>query len=121
MAISRYFNSTSSVLLLLCISKPQGLSTTLANHMHAWTHTCKNGGYRYFTCLYLVVISNSISVLVYWHKYPMLNLSSISHSGALMLVNIIKNNLIVLIFMSQHKWSRGTIYNRINGPGDHLC
>ena len=92
--ISRYFNSTLSVLLLLCISKlhlVQGLNTRLANHLCAWTHTCKNGGYRYFTCLYPVVISNSISVSKYWHNYPTLKLSSISHGNAI-LVHIIKNN-----------------------------
>ena len=73
MGISRYFNSTSSVLLLLCIGKPdlvKGPSTRLANHTHALIHTCKNGGYRYFTCLYPQVISNSVSL--YWHKYPVL-------------------------------------------------
>ena len=58
MGISRYFNSTSSVLLLFRISKPhlvQGRSTRLANHMDAWTRTCKNGGYHYFMHLYPVV------------------------------------------------------------------
>ena len=35
---------------------------------------------------------NSISVSEYWHKYPALKLSSISHSSALILVHIIKNN-----------------------------
>ena len=95
MEIHRYFNSTSSVLHLLCISKlhlVQGLSTRLVNHTCAWTHACKNGGYHYFTCLYQVVISNSISVLEYWHKYPALKLSSISWSSALILAYIIKNN-----------------------------
>ena len=93
--IRRCFNSTLNVILLLHISKPhfvQGLSVILANHMHAWTHTCKNGGYSYFTCLYPVVSSNSNPVLQYWHKYPMLKLSSISRSSALILVHIIKNN-----------------------------
>ena len=86
LGISRYFNSTSSILTLLHISKPrlvQGLSTRVANHMRAWTHTCKNGGYRYFMRLYLTVISNSMKMLEYWHKYPTLKLSSI-------LVHIIK-------------------------------
>ena len=89
MGISRYFNSTSSILLLLCISMPhlvQGLSTRLANHMRAWTHTCKNGGYRYFTRVHPVVINNSMKVLEYWHKYPTLKLSLISHSSTLILV-----------------------------------
>ena len=98
MAISKYFNATSSVILLLCISKPhivQGLSTRLANHVHAWTDMCKSGGYHYFTCLcpvVIIVISNSISVLEYWRKYPALKLSSISLSSALMLVHFIKKN-----------------------------
>ena len=87
--IGRYFNSTLSILLLFRISKPklvQGLSKRLTNH------TCKNGGYRYFMPLYPVVISNSISVSEYWHKYPTLKLSSISCSSTLILVHIIKNN-----------------------------
>ena len=62
--ISRYLNSTLSILLLLYISKPHlvqaGLSMRLANYTSAQTQTCKNGGYHYFTHLYLVVISNSI-------------------------------------------------------------
>ena len=77
MGISRYANSTSSILFLLRISKlhlVQGLSMRLANpnHTRAWTHTCKNDGDHDFMCLYLVVISNSISMLEYWHKYPVL-------------------------------------------------
>ena len=91
----------SSVLLLLRISKPHlvqaGLSTKVANHTHAWTHTCKNGGYCYFKHLCPVVMSYSNPVLEYWHKYPTLKLSSISHSGALILVHIIMNNLKALI------------------------
>ena len=95
MGISRYCNSASSVLLLLHISKDhlvQGLSTRVANHSCAWTHTYKNGSYHYFTCLYSVVISNSISVSEYWHKYPALELSSISRSSALILAHITKKN-----------------------------
>ena len=68
MEINRYFNSTSNILLLLFISKPhlvQDHSTRLANHTHAITHMCKNGGYYYFTCFYPVVIHNSISVSEY--------------------------------------------------------
>ena len=95
MAISRYFNSTSSVLLLLHISKPhlvQGLSMRLANpHVHGHRHTCKNGGYHYFMHLYPVVISNSISVSQYRHKNPALKLFSISRSSALILAHLIKN------------------------------
>ena len=71
MGISRYCNSASSVLLLLKPHLVQGLSTRLANHTRAWTLTYKDGSYHYFTCLYPVVISNSISVLEYWHKYCM--------------------------------------------------
>ena len=95
MEINKYFNSTLSILLLLCISKShlvQGLSTRLANHTRAWTHACKNGGYHYFMCLYQVVISNSISVSQYWHKYPALKLSLISCSSALILAHVIRNN-----------------------------
>ena len=95
MGISRYFNSTLSILLLLRISKPklvQGLSKRLTNQMHAWTHMCKDGGYHYFTPLYPVVISNSISVSGYWHKYPALKLSSTSLSSTLILAHIIKKN-----------------------------
>ena len=65
MGNSTYLNFTSSILLLLCISKPhliQDLSMKLANHMHARTHTFKNEDYCYFMCLYLAVISNSISI-----------------------------------------------------------
>ena len=82
--------STSSILLLLCVSKPhlvQGQSTRLANHMRVWTHMCKNGGNHYFTYVHPVVISNSMKVLEYWHKYPTLKLSSISHSSTLILVH----------------------------------
>ena len=74
MRISRYSNSTLSILLLLYISKPHlvqaGLSMRLANHTSAWTQTCKYDGYHYFTRLYPVVISSSISFSEYWHKYP---------------------------------------------------
>ena len=81
---------------LLCISKPHlvqaSLSTRVANHTHAWTHTCKNGGYCYFKLLCLVVISNSNSVSEYWHKYPTFKLSSLSHSSTLILAHIIMNN-----------------------------
>ena len=63
-----------------CISKPHlvqaGLSVRVANRTHAWTHMNKNGGYHYFNHLYPVIISNSISVSEYWHKYPQLKLSS---------------------------------------------
>ena len=83
-------NLSSMLLLLLHISKSQ--STTVINHTRAWTHTCKNGGYRYFTYLCPVVISYSIPVSEYWHKYPALNLSSISCSSALILTHIIKSN-----------------------------
>ena len=69
-----------------------GLSMRVTNHTCAWTHTCKNGGYCYFTYLYPVVINNSIPLLEYLHKYPALKLSSISQSSALTLVHIIKNN-----------------------------
>ena len=95
MGISRYFNSTLSILLLFHISKPklvQGLSKRLTNHIRAWTHTCKNGGYRYFMPRYPVVISNSISVSEYWHECPTLKLSSIPRSSTLILVHVIKNN-----------------------------
>ena len=70
-------------------------------------HTCKKGGYHYFThlCLVAPVISNLVSVLEYWHKYPTLKLSSISHSRVLILAHIIKNNfntvLIVYVPMLQ--------------------
>ena len=70
----------SSVLILLCISKPHlvqaGLNMSVANHTRAWTH-CKNGGYCCFMCLCPVVIRKSIPVSEYWHKYPALKLSSI--------------------------------------------
>ena len=59
--------------------------TEVANHTLAWTHMWKNGGYHY------LVISISIPVSEYWHKYPMLKLSSISCSSALILAHIIKN------------------------------
>ena len=65
---------------------------TVANHTHAWTQTYKNGDYHYFTHLWPVVISNSNLVSEYWHKYPTLKLSSISHSNALILAHIINNN-----------------------------
>ena len=87
---------SSSILILLCISKPHlvqaGLNTSVANHTCAWTHSCKNGGYCYFMCLYPVVISKSIPVSEYWHKYSMLKLSSMSHSSMLILAHILKNN-----------------------------
>ena len=87
----------SSILLLLCVSKLHliqgGLSTRVANHTHAWIHTCKNGGYCYFTHLCPVVISNSNPVSEYWHKYRTLKLYSISCSSAVILAHIIKNNL----------------------------
>ena len=82
--------------ILLCNSKPYfvqaGLSTRVANHTWAWTHRCKNDAYCYFMHLCSAVISNSIPVSEYWHKYPALKLSSISCSSALILVHITKNN-----------------------------
>ena len=49
-----------NVLILLCISKPHriqaGPNTSVANHKHAWTQSCKNGGYCYFMHLCPVVI-----------------------------------------------------------------
>ena len=67
----------SSILLLLHISKPHlvqaGLSTRVANHAHAWTHACKNGGYHYV--FYASLSSNSIPVSKYWHKYPILSVT----------------------------------------------
>ena len=85
-----------NILLLLCISKPHlvqaSTSTRVANQACAWTHTCKNGGYHYFKGLCPVVISNSNPLLEYWNKYPTLKLSSMSHSSALILERIIKNN-----------------------------
>ena len=86
----------SNVLLLLHNSKSHlvqaCLSMTVANHMRAQTHTCKNGSYSYFMCLCPVVISNSISVSEYYNKYPSIKLSSISHGSALILAHIIKSN-----------------------------
>ena len=77
-------------------SKPHlvqaGLSTRVANYMCALTHMCKNGGYSCFGHLCPVVISNSIPLLEYWHKYPSLKLYSISRNSALILTLIIKNN-----------------------------
>ena len=68
----------SSILLLLCISKPRlvqaSMSMRVANHTRTWTHMCKNGGYHYFKCLCPVLIGNSNAVLLYQHKYPMLKL-----------------------------------------------
>ena len=88
--------SFEHTILLLCISKPHlvqaSMSTRLSNHTCAWIHTYKNGGYRYFKHLCPVVISNSNPVSEYWHEYPALKLSSMSHSSALILVHIIKNN-----------------------------
>ena len=85
----------SSILLLPCISKPHlfqaGTSMRVANHTRAWTRMCKNGGYRYFKRLCPVVISNLNPLLEYWHKYPVLKLSSMSSSSALILVYIIRN------------------------------
>ena len=93
-------HSTLSILLLLHISKPhvdQSLSMRLPNYTCAKTHTCQNGGYHFFTRLYPVVISNSISVSECWHKYPMLTLSSISQSSALILLHVKSIILILLI------------------------
>ena len=71
----------SSILILLCISKPHlvqaGINTSVANHTRAWTHSCKNGGYYYFMRLCPVVIRKSSPVSEYWHKYSALKLSSI--------------------------------------------
>ena len=69
-----------------------GTSMRVANHTRAWTHTCKNGGSCYFKHLCPVVISNLNHLLEYWHNYPMLKLSSMSCSSALILAHIIKNN-----------------------------
>ena len=60
----------------------------VTNHTHAWTHTSKNGVYHCFTCLYPVIISNSMKASEYWHKHPVLKLSLISHSSALILAHI---------------------------------
>ena len=82
--------------ILLRISKPHlvqaGTSMRVANHTCAWTHACKNHGYHYFKRLCPVVISNSNPVSEYWHKYPVLNLSSMSRSSASIMPHIIKNN-----------------------------
>ena len=86
--ISKYYNSTSNVILPLHISKHhlvQDLSMRLVNHSRTWTHKCKNGIYCYFMCLNPVVISNSNPLLEYWHKYPTLKLSSVSRSSVLTL------------------------------------
>ena len=86
----------SRILVLLCISKPHlvqaATSMRVANHIHAWTHTRKNDGYRYLKRLCPVVISNSNPLSEYWHKYPALKLSSMPRSSALILAHIIKNN-----------------------------
>ena len=74
----------SIILFLLRVSKPHlvqaGTSTRVANYTRAWTHTCKNGGYRYLKLLCPVVISNSNPLSEYWHKYPALKLSSMCDS-----------------------------------------
>ena len=74
---------------------------TVTKHTCSWIHTCKNGSYHYFTCLCPAVISNSISMSEYWNNYPMLNISPISRSSALILVHIIENNFNSAVLLLQ--------------------
>ena len=80
------------VLVSITLFRLERVATRVADHTCACRHMCKNGGYRYFKRLCPVVISNSNPLSEYWHKYPTLKLSSMSHSSALIMVCMIKNN-----------------------------
>ena len=66
------------------------MSTRVANHTHAWTHICKDGGYHCFRHLRPLVISNSNGSTV--TRISVLKLSTMSYSSVLILAHIIKNN-----------------------------